>query len=166
LELLAVITLIALLVAALFAAAQHVVTAMKSQRRDLTARSLETAITKYRTDYGNWPIHPTVANAISNSSLRLGGVTNYWVFDLLRSSTNDTRNLYNTNNISYLDLSTLMSVNAAGRLTPRHLLPADATPNDGLVEAERPIVYAHPNGGIGYYSISFDFEADTVTITP
>ena len=58
-----------------------------------------------------------------------------------------------------------MSETTPGRITPRHLLPADSSYN-GLVEEKRPIVYAHPGGGIGYFSISFNFEADTVSISP
>jgi hypothetical protein len=153
-----------MLMATVTMAAQYVVRSVKTQRMNITAKALEVAICQYRTTYGNWPISTNLASTIAANPF-IGGTNNYLVFDLLRASSNDTRNPFNTNNIPFLDISTVLSLKAGNQLTPRHLLPADPACS-GLVEPNRPIVYQNPSGGYGYYNISFNFELDTVSITP
>ncbi len=181
-ELLAVITLIAMLMAMIFGAAQLVIRSTKNQRASVSARALEVAIQNYRTVYGQWPVPAAAVLPLSTGTTGAystftvscpgGGLIldvysnyNYLVFDLMRSSSNDTtRNPYNTNNVPFIDNSTVFALTASG-LTPRHRLRADPV-FTGLVEAEHPIVYQPGSGGIGYYSIRFEFELERVTVSP
>ena len=180
-ELLAVITLIAMLMAMIFGAAQLVIRSTKNQRASVSARALEVAIQNYRTVYGQWPVPAAAVLPLSTGttgtystfsvSCSGGGLIldvysnyNYLVFDLMRSSSNDTRNTYNTNNVPFIDNSTVFALTTSG-LTPRHRLPADSA-IDGLVEAAHPIVYQPGSGGIGYYSIRFEFDLERVTVSP
>ncbi|MFZ4395998.1 MAG: type II secretion system protein [Kiritimatiellia bacterium] len=163
-ELLAVITLIAMLMAMIFGAAQLVIRSTKNQRASVSAKALEVAIQNYRTVYGQWPVASTLVGSITASVLNISGPVNWQVFDMLRSSSNDTRNPYNTNNVPFIDNSTVFALSTSG-LTPRHRLPADSAIS-GLVEAEHPIVYQPGSGGIGYYSIRFEFELERVTVSP
>ncbi len=163
-ELLAVITLIAMLMAMIFGAAQLVIRSTKNQRVSHTAKALEVAIQNYRTVYGQWPVASTLVGSITSSVLNVSGPVNWQVFDMLRSSSNATRNPYNTNNVPFIDNSTVFALTASG-LTPRHRLPADPAIN-GLVAPNCPIVYQPGSGGIGYYSIRFEFELERVTVSP
>jgi type II secretory pathway pseudopilin PulG len=165
LELLTVITLIALLMAAIAIAAQYVVQATKDQRRDLTAKALEMAILNYRATYGQWPIDPSLtANGLPNPCT-IGGTTNYLVFDMLRACSGTATNDYNPNNVPFLDISTLTSPDGA-QLRSRHWFVTN-----GIVPPGLSIAYPLRNNdisnvGIGYFSVTFDFEQDAVTVTP
>lgn len=180
-ELLAVITLMAMLMAMIFGAAQLVIKNTKKQRASISARALEVAIQNYRTVYGQWPVPAAAVLPLSTGTSGVystfsvscsgGGLIldvysnyNYLVFDLMRSSSNDTRNPYNTNNVPFIDNSTVFALTTSG-LTPRHRLPADLLIN-GLVAPNCPIVYQPGSGGIGYYSIRFEFELERVTVSP
>jgi len=116
-ELLAVITLIAMLAALLFGAAQYVVRTARDQQAHTTATALQVAIASYRHEYGQWPIPDasssegsslqnalksastngptlswsggTVTNSSDGLSVTFAGNYNYLVFDQLRATTNN-----------------------------------------------------------------------------
>ncbi len=162
-ELLAVIVLISMLLGLLFGAAQFVVKNARARRAESTAAALQVALCSYRHEYGRWPVPTSLESSITNSTLIISGTNNWMVFDMLRATTNGTAyTVGNPTNIRFIDESTVFALNASGQRMPRYQLPG----GDGSMIPERcPIVYQTRDGGTGYFSITFSFEQEKVSVS-
>jgi prepilin-type N-terminal cleavage/methylation domain-containing protein len=169
-ELLAVITLIAMLIALLFGAAQYVIRTARDQQAHTTATALQVAIASYRHEYGQWPTALALPNGspasgviFTNSGdgyvLTVPGPQNNLIFDvLINSSTAGEHPQYNTNNVLFIDNSTVLTTTDNVQCIRRFmLLPPPAT---GLIPTGHPIVYVPRDGGIGYYSVTIWFDLE------
>jgi len=183
-ELMAVILLIALLISILFGAAQYVVRTARFQRATSTAAALQAAIATYRHEYGLWPIpddptlqaqlatlssSPPATNAYAQwtltktsdgISVTFPTVNNYLVFDMLRASSGSAQNPYNTNNVQFIDNSTVFTTTNAPLFIPRYRISSSG----GMIEAGHPIVYQNRDGTMGYYSITIWFDMEKVEV--
>lgn len=138
LELLAVMTLIAMLIGVILGAAQYVIKTARQRRAEATAAALRAAITTYRHEYGKWPlpddsVAPGLSAALTaavNGAPATNGYAlwtigkddtgiyitfsnkfNFLVFDVLRASTNNVPfpTGPNPKNIKFTDDSTVMA---------------------------------------------------------
>jgi len=180
----AVILLIAFLISILFGAAQYVIKTARFQRATSTAAALQAAISTYRHEYGLWPIpndstlqaqlatlgsSPPATNAYAQWTLTKtsDGISvtfptkyNYLVFDMLRASSGSAQNPYNTNNVPFIDNSTVFATTNAAQFTPRYRVSSSG----GMIEAGHPIVYQNRDGTMGYYSITIWFDMEKVEV--
>ena len=159
LELLVVISLIATLMALLFGAATLVRKAAQKHQGAAIAPALQVAIANYRHEFGQWPVDPSLT-VTPGTQLKIPGTNNFLVFDMLRASSGTAINPFNTNNLPFIDNSTVMTTTNGTQLTPRHLLPSTG----GLIASGFPIAYQKSDGSIGYYSVTIDFEQETVEV--
>ena len=193
LELLAVITLISILIASTFTAAQYVIRNSRDTAANANTNSLISAISNYRHEYGHWPIPDdnglliklaaqpentplpsqnwriswVTANGITGRTVAFSNA-NYLVFDMLRDNaaarvansglqvpTDNPRNLH------FIDDSSVLANTTTGTFK-RILLTLDS---QGMVEKGHPLVYLDPTNGFDYYTVTFDFEGDTVNVS-
>ena len=189
-ELLAVMTLIALLIGILFGAAQFIVKTSRQRRAETTALALKNAITTYRHSYGKWPIPdstaPGLQTALANLSsgipatnnfsqwtigksddgifIIVSNAANYLVFDMLRANTNNMTPFpaENAQNFHFIDDSTVFAENptGSGQRTPRYRLPASGN----MIEAGHPIVYMTRDGATAYYGITLWLELEKADV--
>ena len=176
-ELLAVITLISLLMAVLFGAAQYVMKTARQRQAETTAMSLKTALSAYRNKYGHWPVPAVldqVGKFITNSSsgniltiptnpdgtyqhdpnfplapgTKMDGSYNYLIFDMLR-----TNNAANVDQFPFIDEGNVFAVDKDGTLKPRYKL------GNGY-----PLGYKTRDGTLAYFTITNWFELDKVDV--
>ena len=189
-ELITVISLIAMLIAILFGAAQYVVKSARKQRANVTARVLEVAVASYRHEYGHWPLPDDstgdnlettlstmsgqaaatnsdanwIAIKTNNSfTVAFTNMANYLVFDRMRAITNNTAGpAENPNNIRFVDDGAVYVINNGQRVL-RYTLPS-STDISGSLKTGFPIAYMTSDGTNAYFGITIDFVQDTVTI--
>jgi len=167
LELLAVILIIAILLGLMTHAAQLVIRAAREKRLSITCRTLETAMARYRDEYGAWPI-PRVPNTFegdydpaylvdTNSfSYRVYGDNNKNWFTLLRAT---AANNFNPKKVPFVDETTIFTMTAQGR-TPLYV--ARAQP--GRENEAFPFVGVSRRGDTVYFSIEINVDKDTVEV--
>jgi prepilin-type N-terminal cleavage/methylation domain-containing protein len=147
-ELLAVMTLIAMLAAVLMAAAHVVMKNIRKKQAEATAAALQTAVTAYRHEYNKWPIDPSLVSSIgTNSVLSIPRAQNYLVFDMLAPT-----HAANPNHVRFIDESAVL-VDVNGQRQWMYI--------GGY---GHPAVYVNPDGGITSYSVTIDVEQDTVSV--
>jgi prepilin-type N-terminal cleavage/methylation domain-containing protein len=150
LELLVVIGIIAVLCTVLISGARYVVYLARQRRFEATARSLETALTRYRSEYNRWPMG-SAAKRDDYIYVAETPAENASVFNMLRESNAGD----NPKGIRFLDESSLLTVDSSGRRIPL------ARAGKGA----HPIVYAGRESNKTYYfRVVFNVENDTVSV--
>lgn len=167
-ELLAVILILAILLGLMTQAAQKVIGIARERRLRTTCRVLETALARYRDEYGIWPI-PRTPNTPdgdynfaygTNYVFTVGGNTNKHWFTLLRATDNnaDETTGFNPKRIRFVDESTIYTLDSEGRRTPLHKA-RQASP-----DTPYPFVGVNRQGKTVYYRIEIDVDKDTVVV--
>jgi prepilin-type N-terminal cleavage/methylation domain-containing protein len=150
-ELMVVIVIIAILATIIMGSATYVMRMVREKRATVLCRVLETALTRYRHDYGEWPIgnrKPEKKNPDDDELVNLTGADNAIAFGPLRE-----RN--NPKNIRYLDESGVYTLDEAGQPVP---LSRAGT-------GDKPLLYARRrDAGMSYFTVKFNMDADSVTV--
>lgn len=146
-ELLAVMTLIALLAAVLMAAAHVVMKNIRRKHAEATAAALQTAITAYRHEYNKWPIDPSLVSTITNGVLNVARSQNYLVFDMLAPT-----HAANPNHVRFIDESSVL-VEVQGQRQWMYI--------GGY---GHPLVYVTPNSTIASFLVTINVEQETVSV--
>jgi prepilin-type N-terminal cleavage/methylation domain-containing protein len=173
-ELLAVIVIIAILLGIMTGAAQFVVKVAREKRLTLSCRALESAMARYRHEYGAWPI-PVGASGNYDTAyggpyaFNVSGERNKEWFYLLRATPNNT---FNPKQIRWVDETTIFTVADArvvdregrliaqeGQRVPLHLV-RQTNP-----DLKTPFVGISKQGKTVYFGIRIDVDADTVQVT-
>jgi len=159
-EMLAVITIIALLVGAVTGSAFLIIHSARLTRYNATGAALKTALNTYRTEYGQWPI-PVSASSITPGGI--WGVTNtdnYKVFDMLQTGNANA----NPRGIRFMDYNTVLTLpSGSGQ---RMSLFQFQQKSGGTLPTGNPLVYVTAAGQTAYFTVNFDFSTDTATVSP
>ena len=183
-ELLAVMTLIAMLAALLFGAAQFVIKTARVQRANSTAQSLQVAVCTYRHEYGKWPVPSglslsapdstyglQLSQDITNQTMLIIPATKNWVvFDMLRASTNNTpgSNPDNANDVHFIDDTAIFAESSQhplhnGQIIRRFLLPSD-TDHLNLVQKSHSLSYQNRNGTYSNFTVKIWFDLEKAEV--
>ena len=192
-ELLSVMTLLAMLIALVFGAAQYVIKNAHQQQANTTATALQVAISSYRHEYGQWPIpsDATLQSALSSAStngppvawaygtvtnsdsdgicLNITGLYNFQVFDQMRAITNNGVTAgpsANEHNVRFIDDSTVLAESSQDPSHNGQFVRRFLLPSggDGMIEKQHAIVYQTRNGSMGYYSVTIWFGQDKCAV--
>lgn len=170
-ELLTVILIMAILLGLMSQAAQIVIRVAREKRLAITCRTLETAMARYRDEYGAWPI-PRSPNTFdgdydpdylsTNFIYTVSGEDNKKWFTLLRAT---TANDFNPKKIPFVDETTIFTVisqsgNPLPVRTPLHVARAKS----GHENDEFPFVGVNRRGDTVYFNIEIDVDKDTVEV--
>ena len=150
-ELMLVVVIIAILATIIMGSATYVMRMVREKRAIALCRILETALTRYRHDYGAWPIggrEPKLNKSTDDYEVQLTGADNAVAFGPLREANNPK-------NIRYLDESGVFTLDEAGQPVP--LARAGA--------GDKPLLYARRrDAGMSYFTVKFNMDADAVTV--
>jgi prepilin-type N-terminal cleavage/methylation domain-containing protein len=167
-ELLAVVVIIAILLGIMTGAAQFVVKVARDRRLSMTCRALESAMSRYRHEYGAWPI-PRVPNTpagdydqayLDTPTNRfyfvVDGANNKEWFHLLRATPN---NALNAKQIRFVDDTTIFTVDSQGARIPLHIARRSEA------DLKTPFVGVNRAGQTVYFGIRINVDRDTVEVT-
>ena len=147
-ELLLVIVVIAILGTIIMGSAAYVNKVARTKRTEVTCRVLETALVRYRSDHGKWPIGTFKPNA--DGYVIVKGKDNAKIFGPLREE-----NQPRERRIRYLDESTLFTVDGKGR-------PVRLNRTTG----PQPLVFmTRESAKVRYFSVEINVDTDTVKVT-
>lgn len=154
-EILAVLCIIGLLLGIVLGAAQFVIGISRTNRANATAASLKVALNSYWHDRNEWPIPSgLVTNIATGGVLTVSGPDNKDLFDMLRPENNHDRHL--------LDESALFTIYNGKRM----LLSTARRLAGGGSFTYGPIVYVARDGSTRYFSVTYNFDLDTATVSP
>ncbi len=153
LELLVVVVVIGILATLVASGASSAMRAARAKRMTISCKTLETAIYRYRTEYGKWPGGYTG----TATSKTFSGADNKSVFKMLRVDSDD-----NSNKIRFLDEATFFT-------------PDDEGGAQKLCDKEGdvPLVCQYRNGRWTsrdndrylYYTVKIDYDDETVEVS-
>ncbi len=155
LELLLVMVIIAILGTIIMGSATYITRLARVKRAEVACVVLETALTRYRSDYNTWPDGGIKAmrNAkTGDMEVIAAGKDNAKIFGMLRedSSTDNPRR------IRYLDESTVFTVDKNGK----SVMLARAGTGD------KPLIYVTREGGVvKYFKVVINVDNDTAEVT-
>ena len=152
-ELLAVIVIIAMLLGIATTAAQWVFKIARVKRYEMTCRVFETAISRYRHEYKEWPI-PESKYKSGTYVYTFPDKENKECLSMLRAGKG---NKDNPNGTNFLDESGLFVDIGRGKVIK--MVPLIAAGPDAY-----PFVYRNRNNNVSYYSVTIDVEAETVKV--
>lgn len=166
-ELLAVILIIAILLGAMTHAAQLVIGVAREKRLSLTCRTLESALTRYRDEYGVWSIPQDAANNYSaiyiygsQYSFYVSGDSNKLWFTMLRATDiNATGSGANPKRIPFVDETTIFTVTGF----PPKRIPLHVA-RQANADTAYPFIGVNKRGQTVYFNISIDVDKDTVRV--
>lgn len=147
-ELLVVIVIIGVLATLVVGGANYAVRVSREKRRLISCNALKTAITRYRTEYNEWPggVTPTK----SKQSHTFEGKDNAQVFGMLRAS--NTKD--NPDGIHFLDETAFFAPDGDGGATKL-----------SETKGNQPLVFLTRSGRqYLYYRVTIDFDDDVVTV--
>ena len=149
-ELMLVVVIIAILATIIMGSATYVMRMVREKRAIALCRILETALTRYRHDYGAWPIggrEPKLNKSTDDYEVQLTGADNAVAFGPLRATHNDK-------GIRYLDESGVFTLDDRGQPVPL-----------ARTKGEQPLVYARRlDAALRYFTVKFNLDADSVTV--
>ena len=153
LELLVVIVVIGILATLVAGAAGYATRSARAKRMGISCKTLETAIHRYRTEYGEWP----GGYKGKDTSKTFSGEANASVFGMLRVNSDD-----NPDHIRVLDETAFFTPD--GDFGANKL--CDAT-------GDRPLVCQYRSGRWTkkdsdrylYYKVTIDYDDETVTVS-
>ena len=152
LELLVVIVVIGILATVVAGAAGSAMRASRTKRKDLSCQVLETAINRYRTEYGEWP----GGKSGSAESKTFSGTGNAAVFGMLRASSSD-----NIDKIRFLDETAFFT--PAGDDEAQKL--SETTGSKPLVCQYKSGRWTNKSGEYLFFTVVIDYDDETVTVT-
>jgi prepilin-type N-terminal cleavage/methylation domain-containing protein len=166
-ELLLVILLIAILMGLVTTVAQSVVRAAREKRLQLTCRTLETALARYRDEYNMWPI-PRVASTLDGNYdpawqkgspyvYEVSGDDNKKWFTMLRVT---SANTFNPKKIPFVDETTLFTMT----LNKTRVVLSTERKKDGNENKAFPLVGVNRRGKTVYFKITINTDNDTVKV--
>lgn len=160
-ELLAVICIIGILLGIVLGAAQFIVRTARENRYNSTGAALKVALETYRHEYNHWPI-PSSITIVPGGSWTNTGPDNYTIFDMLHTeNAND-----NPKGIRFLDYSGIFTLSSGARKTLYQALNDDGGTLKMAPAALHPIVYVTRSSKTAYYKVTFNFDLDTVSVSP
>jgi len=161
-EMLAVITIIALLIGAVVGSAFLIIHSARLTRYNATGAALEVALNAYRTEYGNWPIPSPSSGGPTPGAVSTWSVSNnnYLVFDMLQTANAAS----NPRGIRFMDYNTMFTLPLNG--TQRMSLFQLQQKSGGTLPTGNPLVYVTAAGKTASFTVSFDFSTDTATVSP
>lgn len=146
-ELLLVIVVMAILGTIIMGSAAYVNKVARTKRTEVTCRVLETALVRYRSDHGKWPIGTFKPNA--DGYVIVKGKDNAKIFGPLREE-----NQPRERRIRYLDESTLYTLDKKDR-------PVRLDKTSG----EQALVYmTRESAKTRYFTVTINVEADTAKV--
>ncbi len=153
LELLVVIVVISILATIAMTAAAYAMRSSRAKRMAISCRTLELAIHRYRTEYGEWP----GGYRGKDKSKTYSGEENASVFGMLRTKSND-----NPDHIRFLDETAFFTPDGdfgADKL-------CDTTGNRALICQYRSGRWTRKGTNkYLYYKVVIDFDDETVTVS-
>ncbi len=151
-ELMLVVVIIAILATIIMGSATYVMRMVREKRAIALCRILETALTRYRHDYGAWPIggrEPKLNDDSEQYEVSLTGADNAVAFGPLRAT-----HSANDKGIRYLDESGVFTLDDRGQPVPL-----------ARTKGEQPLVYARRlDAALRYFTVKFNLDADSVTV--
>lgn len=153
LEILVVIVVISVLATLITSAASYALRVSREKRMKISCQVLETAIYRYRTEYGEWPGGYTGTDA----SRTFSGANNANVFDMLRPDSVD-----NGDHIRFLD-ETAFFTSAGGKDVDK--LSETSGKGHPLIFVSRTGKPVDENGKYHYYTVTINYEDETVSVT-
>lgn len=158
-EILMVIVVISILSGIVMAASSYMTRLSRSKRLAVTKQVLETAIYRYRAEYGDWPL-PENKDYSDRDDVVFSGESNKEIFGALRMA-NKKRN---PDGIQFIDETSVFTWNDA----KKHPIPlSESLPRD----AEVPLIYIDSNGKyksesgrLNCYKVTFDFVEESVRV--
>ncbi len=152
LELLVVIVVIGILATIVASSASSAMRASRTKRKDISCQILETAINRYRTEYGEWPGGKS-GNATSKT---FAGTANADVFGMLRASSSE-----NIDKIRFLDETAFFT--PGGNDEAEKL--SETTGSKPLVCQYKSGRWTNKDGNYLYFTVVIDYDDETVSVT-
>jgi prepilin-type N-terminal cleavage/methylation domain-containing protein len=148
-ELLLVMVVIAILGTIIMGSAGFITRLARVRRAEVTCRVLETALSRYRSDYDKWPVGSSSPGSYIISKT---GKNNQEIFGALREANRSQ----NPRGIRYLDESTVYTVDGKG-----NPVTLDKQDEEGAL----PLVYVTREGARAkYFKVVIDVDKDTVKV--
>lgn len=154
LELLVVIVVISILATIVVGGANYTLRVARAKRKDISCKTLQTAIQRYHTEYNEWPGCSTTG---SGSKASFTGEANAKVFGALRAS--NTKE--NRDGIVFIDETAFFTPHGSDEA----IKLSETSGSRPLVFVSRNGRWTKDNGGFFYYSVKIDFEFQTVSVT-
>lgn len=151
-EILMVIVVIGILGGIVMAASSYITKVARDKRTALTRTVLETAVYRYRAEYGDWPVGAGEnASGDTDEKVTKSGEDNKSVFGPLRMSSSQ-----NPDAIQFIDESSLFTWDS-GKKAIVPLMKAEGG-------KDVPLVYLDRDGDMKYFSVTINFVDETVTV--
>lgn len=151
-ELLVVVAVIGILATITTGAAQYAIKSARQRRMAISCRVLETAIIRYRTEYGDWPGSYSGTSATHTYK----GKDNASVFGPLRVDSDS-----NVDKIRFIDETAFYTEGTSKKMRPL----AQTTGNKPLVFQSRDGKAVDSNGNFFYFKVEINYEDETVSVS-
>ena len=150
-EMMTVVVIIAIVASITMASAQYLVRNSRRQRARVTCISLETALSRYRHEYNEWPGLPGSVNE-DDAKVVFWGTNNKNVLSPLRQDHKD-----NKYNIRFIDESAM--------LTAKTFEKSTSALADTAEGSAQPFAYRDPKTGHArFYKVTVNLDDDTVSV--
>lgn len=162
-EILVVIAILGILGTMVVGGATMMMQASRAKRYSVTCEVLRSALMRYRSEYGRWPVERKSDK--DEDARRVFTDDNYLLFDALRTC--NTSDEENPDGIRFIDETTLL-VPDSDEKSVKNLSDTASTRGSPLVYVVKRGSYAKDSGKpIGrkweYYEVTLDFEQDEVS---